>query len=367
MKITVKRKPFLDAFNKCMLVTNQKGVISVISNVRLDVYVSTAILSATNNELGVRIVVDCVTADKAGTVLLSPKVGQILQASDAEDVTLDVGKSKVKIVASGKFELSTINPDEFPKVAEFNHTKYRKISAKTFREMVQRTSFAASQEQVNNYALSGVFLEFGPDTANMVGCSGVMLAVQGGASTAVDDYNPGEGQIIIPAHFAKGIAKLITEETGDLHIFTDFNNLSIQASNMTINSRLLGGRFPKWRGMLPNVEAEKVTLQASQLSSAVNRAAITSGLVSGASFSFTTGLLKISSIEAEVGSSEVELICDYNGPGVTVRLDYRQVQSFLRCLGPEQTFVLEIAGTHKPAVFKTDDGYTFVTAAIATE
>lgn len=366
MKITVKRKPFLDAFNKCLLVTNQKGVISVISNVKLEVG-SVSVLSATNMELGVRIVVDCVTSDKPGSVLLGPKVGQILQASDAEEVTLEVGKNEIKINASGKYKLNLIDPSEFPPIAEFSYTKYRKIAAGLFREMVQRTNFAVATEYVNNYTLSGIFLEFKDEHAHMVATSGMQLAIQQCPSTTVDDYDTGEGQIIIPVHFAKGIAKLIGEETGDLHICTDGNNLFIQASNVTISSRLLCGRFPKWRGMIPDAEGERVVLQASQLSSAVNRAAITAGVVTAATFSFAVGLLKVSASEAELGSSDVELICNYNGPGMSVKLDYRQVLSFLRCLEPEQTFTMEVAGERCPVVFKTDDGYTYVTAAIADQ
>ena len=70
---------------------------------------------------------------------------------------------------------------------------------------------------------------------------------------------------------------------------------------------------------------------------------------------------------AEVGQSRVELPIAFDGDPVTVTLDHRFVGDFLKVLDPEKTFTLEIKDAEEAALFRTDDGYSYVVMPLAKD
>ncbi len=52
---------------------------------------------------------------------------------------------------------------------------------------------------------------------------------------------------------------------------------------------------------------------------------------------------------------------------MTVTLDHRYVEEFLRVLDVEKTFSVEIEDSESAALFTTDDGYGYVVMPLARE
>ena len=83
------------------------------------------------------------------------------------------------------------------------------------------------------------------------------------------------------------------------------------------------------------------TFTVGPLHSAVRQAAIvTSEESRGVDFTFDAGTLVLSGRAAEVGQSRVELPIGYDGPPISITLDPRYVNDFLKVLDAEKTFTL---------------------------
>ena len=84
-----------------------------------------------------------------------------------------------------------------------------------------------------------------------------------------------------------------------------------------IYSRLVEGRFPKWREVFPKRhDGTRIELAVGPLYSAVRQAAIvTSEESRGVDFTFDEGKVVLAGRAAEVGQSRVELPVAYDGPG----------------------------------------------------
>ena len=101
--------------------------------------------------------------------------------------------------------------------------------------------------------------------------------------------------------------------------------------------------------------------EVEPLQLAVEQAAIvTSDESRGVDFSFGDGKLTLASKAADVGRSTVELPIAYEGKPVEITFDPRYLTDALKTLEPEVGIHAELIDHKSAAVFRTDDGYTYV-------
>jgi DNA polymerase-3 subunit beta len=134
-------------------------------------------------------------------------------------------------------------------------------------------------------------------------------------------------------------------------------------------SRLVEGRFPKWRDVFPRREnTQRIELTVGPFFAAVRQAAIvTSDERRGVDFTFAQGKTVLVAHGAEYGDSHVELPIAYEGPELVITLDPRYLNDFLRVLNPEATLLLELRDAESAAVCSTDDGYAYVIMPLARD
>ena len=101
---------------------------------------------------------------------------------------------------------------------------------------------------------------------------------------------------------------------------------------------------------------------------AVRQAAIvTSEERRGVEFTFGNGKAVLAAHGAEFGESRVELPIAYEGTEVSVSLDPRYLNDFLKVLEPETTFMIQLRDAESAAVCNTDDGYRYVIMPLARD
>ena len=142
----------------------------------------------------------------------------------------------------------------------------------------------------------------------------------------------------------------------------------MRTETAVIYSRLVEGRFPRYQDVFPaNVEV-KIPLEAGSLRMAVEQASIvTSEESRGVDFQFGSGVLRLTSQSADVGSSHVELPIAYDGKAVEITFDPRYLVDALKTLDDTAAITAELIDAKNAAVFKTDDHYTYVVMPLTRE
>ena len=128
--------------------------------------------------------------------------------------------------------------------------------------------------------------------------------------------------------------------------------------------------FPSWRDVFPQRTGRRTRSSSPSVRchSAVRQAAIvTSDEKPRRRFHLRRRQLVLSGRAAEVGQSHVELPIGYNGPEISITLDPRYMNDFLKVLDPEKTFTLELKDAESAAVCTTDDGYGYVIMPLARD
>jgi DNA polymerase-3 subunit beta len=217
--------------------------------------------------------------------------------------------------------------------------------------------------------LGGVLLEMAPDKITAVGTDGRRLAKMEVPARSEGGHQSGDSMTIVPTKAMQLIDRALSDGDAEIQISARANEVLVRSPRVTIYSRLVEGRFPKWRDVFPQrANAVKVDLTVGPLYSAVRQAAIvTSEESRGVDFSFEQGTLVLSGRVAEVGQSRVELPIAYDGATIAIMLDPRYLNDFLKVLDAEKVVTIELKDAESAAVCTTDDGYGYVIMPLARE
>ena len=161
----------------------------------------------------------------------------------------------------------------------------------------------------------------------------------------------------------------ITDLDATVHIAARRNDALVRGPRTTIYSRLVEGRFPRWRDVFPSRQNPiRIDVAVGPLYSALRQAAIvTSDESRGIDFQFGAGTLVLSATTSQIGQSRVEFPIPYDGSPVKITLDHRFVADFLRVLEPERSLTIDIQDGESAALFTTDDGYGYVVMPLARD
>jgi DNA polymerase III subunit beta len=370
MKATCERDKLQHAFQMAASVAPARSPKPILQNVKLEVTKDGAILMGTDLEVGIRIDVAGVAVQSPGSIVLPrDRFGKIL--SESSDEKLDLESDGRKVMVRGQrseFHLPSENPDEYPAVMAFKEEKYHEMPARSFREVVRRTVYATDNES-SRYALGGVLIELTAEGLTAVATDGRRLAKQECPATSVGGHVSGDTMTIIPSKTMQLLERALADNEENIQLAARENDILVRSGRATVYSRLVEGRFPKWRDVFPRREGtRKIDLTAGPFYTAVRQAMIvTSEERRGVDFVFGGGKIVLSGHGAEFGESHVELPIADDGEELGITLDPRYLADFLKVLAPEQTFAMELRNAESAALCMTEDGYSYVIMPLARD
>jgi DNA polymerase-3 subunit beta len=371
MKVTCVRESLLHAFQTAATIAPARSPKPILQNIKIEAQPDETILMATDMELGIRIAASDVEVETPGSAVLPvSRFGSLLRENSDEKLSISADGQGIHVKGErSEFNLPAHNPEEFPNVEVFQEEAYFEAPATLIKELIRRTLFATDTES-SRYALGGVLLEFEDGKITAVGTDGRRLAKMEGAVSAVGGYTGSDSMTIVPSKSMQLIDRALINDTEAMVQIVDRpNDILIRSENATIYSRLVDGRFPKWRDVIPSGRGGvTIELTVGPIFSALRQASIVSSDESrGINFCFGKGSLVLSGQTADVGQSRVELPISYEGDEIVLSLDHRYLQDFLKVMGADKTFALNVSDGDSAALCTTEDGYSYVLMPLARD
>jgi DNA polymerase-3 subunit beta len=366
MRALCDRDGLLTAYGMVSGVVPARSPKPILQNVKLIADSDEgSILMATDLEVGIRHQVIGMKVDQSGTVILpTAQFGSILRTSSPDDRELHLESDGEQLVVRSlhaEFKLPVEDPSLYPEVPDFAANSFHVVAAADLRKLIRRTIFATEVES-SRYALGGVLVELTSESITMVGTDGRRLARMVAPAEAENGAGPPAGSPVIPVKALKLIERNLKDDDPPIHIAVQSGTaVLVRTDQAVIYSRLVEGRFPRYQDVFPSHAEVKVPLQVGSLRLAVEQASIvTSDESRGVDFQFSSGVLKLASQAADVGSSHVELPIAYEGKPVEIMFDPRYLTDALRTLDDAGAITAELIDSKNAAVFKTEDRYTYV-------
>lgn len=371
MKIQCNRESLAKAFSLASSVVPSKAVKAVLGNVKLTADGDRVTLSATDMEIGVCVTMpEGSTIHQAGTVLLPvQRTANLLRESPDANLTIESDETGVVIKGGrSRFRLPSVSADEFPSIDLDIGEKYHEIQGELLREILHRTIFATDQDS-SRFALGGINFEMEGEEVIAVATDGRRLATMRGPAVSFNGHRT-TGHTIVPAKAAAVIQKSLADQKDEaVHFMSSSGSVTIKTGRTSITSRLVEGRYPNWRQVIPSIEHPIVIdLVVGPFFAALRQAAVVTDQESrGIDFTFSEGTICIQASAAEIGESNIEFACEYSGQPVKVTLDHRYLADFLRVVPIESTAKLHLEAANRPVMLTTEDGYTYVIMPITRD
>ena len=361
MKLHCHRPTLAAAFQIVSGVVPTRTTKDVLRNVKVHVADGRLTLIGTDTEVGIRYEIEGVESDSAGEFLLpTQRTSSILRELQDEFVDIETSDTSVTIRAvNSQFQLGAENPSEFPTVAAFADDAYFVIPAKELKQMIRRTVFATDSESTR-YALGGVLWDFDKNTLTLAATDSRRLAIVQNECVIHGEPETVAEQPVIPAKAMSLLERSLADE-GEVNVAIHSNDAVIRSGNITIYCRLVDGRFPRYRDVVPKEPAASINLVSGPLLQVVKLSQIMINEESrGVVFKFEDDQLLLVSQAAELGDSENGLPIAYSGESVAITLEPRFVADFLKVIDPAAQVVLQMTNSDQAVALVTDDQYTYV-------
>jgi len=318
-------------------------------------------LLATDLEIGIRRDLPGIPIEESGEALLpASRTLAIFREAQDEELVIETS-SQTTTVRGGttEFELGSEAPSAFPEFPFINGDGYHEIGAEILKTMIRCTLFAAATESPR-YALTGVLWELERNAVRLVATDGRRLAVAEGPAKAQGNYHT-KGTHVVPTKAMQLLEKNLLNADEMLRVTLRPTEILFQTGHATIYSRLVEGRFPNYKDVLPKKAPIKVSLIAGPFHSAIRQAAVmTEQDTKRILCSFKPKLLVLEAQSSDAGRSHIELPIDYAGKPVEIAFHPKNLTDLLRALDPSDQLTLSMTDGKNPALFRLGDTYSYV-------
>jgi len=367
MKVLCSREKLREAFSVVGNVVPSKSTKPVLQSVRIEAKKGKVELSATDLEVSVRYRIDEAQVEKEGIVVLPSAAGDFIRDLGDETVTLLSEGSNCYIQGlSDSCQLVGADPEEFPRIPEFEEKNAVGIPAGEFAEMARRTSFAAARE-MGRYAMNGVLLEIGPEVVRMVATDGRRLAL---AEKGIEKGPKVQVTAIVPAKGIQQFLRSLDPSAEEVQVSVTPSQIAIRTGKAQVFVRLLEGEFPKYAAVLPQDCPHGAEFDRAKIQQKLQLVANLTGDDSrSVRWTFQEDSIQLSASAAGRGEAKAELEARVKlkgAPSAQVSFNPDYILEGLKASDAE-TVRLEFADKDKPGKFLLGENYVYVVMPITLE
>jgi len=344
MKFTCNKEVLLKEISIAQEIISSKNAILILSNIYLETAKNSLIIKAKDMKVNFHTEVPVTVIEEGSTTVYGDKFFGIISSFPYDEIEFsqkdNVAVIKPTTQKKPEYKLKSIASDKFP-VFPVSSEPFFEMPIKDFREMVQQSAFAVSDDETR-YFMNGVYLEKSEDNINMVATDGRRLAFVG--KTANKKINDFQG-IIIPPKILQTIVKRSGDE-GLINISISDKMIFINFASYQFSSVLIEGMFPNYKKVIPEKQEFSLSVKREEMLNALRRVSLMVEKKSHRIYlGISSGRMAVYSEEGELGTVEDEIPCKYNGDDITIALNYRYLEEPFKIMTEEEIKILFSSAT----------------------
>lgn len=357
MKFICSQESLSKALNTVSKAVSTRTTIPILKGILLETEGSQLRLAASDLDLSIEKKIDVQVQEEGSLVVSARLFGDIIRKLPSADVEIEEMENSTVIIRclSSEFTIVGQSSEEFPNIGEVTEEQKLTFNKELFKDMVKKTSFAASSEEAKGIIV-GVLMDMMPDCLTMVALDGFRMAI-----VRESMKNEEEKKIVIAARILNEITKIImdSDDEEDIALVLDSKRALVISDQTKISLRLLEGEFIKYNDILPKESKTKVTVEKSEMLSSIERASLLAkaGKNHLIKIVIEDGKLTITS-RSEEGNVKEEVIADKEGDDLEIGFNSKYVLDVLKAIENEEIF-MEFNSSVSPCLVKPTSGNAF--------
>ncbi|MDP8078434.1 DNA polymerase III subunit beta [Phocoenobacter skyensis] len=308
MQFTITREKLLKPLQQVCSVLNSRPTLPIIGNVLLEIKGNQLFLTCTDLEVELTTQAELTESlpSEAKFTIPARKFLDICKSLPEDSViAIKFEEGRALIQASrSKFNLATLPASDYPSLMDWNPEVDFNIAQATLTRLIEATQFSMANQDAR-YFLNGMKFETEGNLLRTVATDGHRLAV---CTMPLEQELPSHS-VIVPRKAVIELSRLLISSDEAVRLEIGSNHIRISMNNIVFTSKLIDGRFPDYRRVLPRNADRILESDTEVLKRALVRVAILSNeRFRGVRLVLTNNLLKITANNPE--QEEAEEIID---------------------------------------------------------
>ena len=358
MKFSCNQQILSKALNTVSKAVTSRTTIPILKGILLEVNSeNTLTLSASDLDLSIEKRIE-VSSEEEGSVVVSARLfSDIIRKLPNEEILIEEQENNTIVIKCLASEFTIVGQpaDEFPNIGEINEEKKLSLEKDILKEMIKKTSFAASIGESKGIIV-GVLIEMEEESLNMVALDGFRMAI-----TREEMKNEEKKKIIIAARILNEINKIISEneDSKEIYFILDEKKAVFLLDGTKIVLRLLEGDFIKYNDILPKEYKSKVIVNRNELLNSIERASLLAkeGKNNLIKLSIFRDKIIITS-RSEEGNVKEEVFIEKEGTDLDIGFNSKYILDVLKAVNDER-IVMEFNTGVSPCLIKPLEGRKF--------
>jgi len=272
MKISTSKTELQTALQKLSKATPTRSTLPILSSVLFNVEESGTVLRTT--DLEITIIVNLpVSVESSGSVAIPLQtlldITNELPNDARMTLTADENNKITMVTDAGSYDIMGKPADEFPAIPEVDNRKATGVSAKTLKDLISKTSFAVSRDELKP-ALTGVLFRFDEKELTAVATDGHRLVRYTRSDYSADEFS---GDVIVPRKFLSLLLGVLSGND-PVKMWMGDNHITASIGDDTYFTRIIDERFPDFESVIPQDNDKEFSANKEELLSAVRRVSI---------------------------------------------------------------------------------------------
>ena len=356
MNFEIHKKEFLKGLNLMQSVAGRKTTLPILSHILIEGENNSIYLTGTDLETGIRQELTATIQQGGKASISAKKLYEIVRELPEEMIHIKKKENHWITLQCGKsiFNLAGLDPDEFPSLPTYQDEYFSKVSTHLMKEMIEKTVFAASNEE-SRYHLNGVLFSQSQQGTKVVLR---MVATDGHRLSLIDRENQAirgiEKGIIIPKKGVLEIKKIMGDQDREEEIESYFDQthgfFKMGKSLMVI--RLIDGEFPEYDQVIPKGNDKKIVMQKERIYGCLRRVStMASERVEGIKLSLKRNSIELNSYHQDFGDAKEEVEVSYEGPPIEIGFNARYLMEALNVMDMDEV-MMELKDEGSPGILK---------------
>jgi DNA polymerase-3 subunit beta len=357
MNFEMDKREFIKGLGLMQSVAGRKTTLPILSHILLEWEKNSLYLTGTDLETGIREELAAKIHQKGKASVSAKKLYEIVRELPEETIHIQKKENQWITLQCGKsiFNLAGLDPEEFPSLPNYQEENFSAISNRIIREMIEKTVFAASNEE-SRYHLNGVLFaqskQGGKEILRMVATDGHRLSLIDRENQKIRGIE--EKGMIIPKKGVLEIKKIIGDRGGEEEMGIYFNGTHgffKMGKSLTV-IRLIDGEFPEYEQVIPKGNDKKLVMAKEKVVSSLKRVStMASERMEGVKFSLKKNSVEMSSYHQDFGDAKEEVEVIYEGPPLQVGFNARYLIEALNVIDAEE-ILMELKDEGSPGILR---------------
>ena len=365
MKLTITQAQLAYGLGIVSRAVSPRSTLPVLNNILIATDEGRLRLSATNLELGITCWIGAEIEEEGSITIPARIFFDLINALPGGKVNLSLTTRTQTLnihCGTSNFDIKGIDAQEFPPMPSPDLSTGVELNIADFKEMIYQVGFAASSEEARP-VLQGVLMEINDNEISLAATDGFRISVRT-AELSTSQDNP--VKVIIPARSLNELARVATDgnETVTMIVPPDRGQAIFHMKNVELVTQLIEGNFPDYRAIIPRSFKTRTVISTNEFLKACRQAEI---IAREGNYVIrlnlqpqegAPGTIEFSTQSEEMGSGEVVVDANIEGPELLIAFNVRFLGEVLEVIGTPNT-ILETNANNTPGLLSPVGNDTF--------